>query len=93
MEAKLRTAYTNAGEELDCQVNYIGKAFAYAYKEEKINIYNTDERHQNGLGAYLSAACHIRSFFKTTMKHCTEYCGLSETECKTLLSVADTTII
>ena len=94
MEAKLRTAYTNAGEELGCQVNYIGKAFTYAYETEHINIYNpSDNRHQNGLGAYLSAACHIRSFFKTTMKHCTEYCGLSETECKTLLSVADTTII
>ena len=92
METKLRTAYTNAGEEAGCQVNYIGKAFTYAYETAKINIYNEDERHQNGLGAYLSAACHVRSFFKTKMTHCTDYCDLSINECKTLLSIADTQI-
>lgn len=93
MEAKLRTAYTNAGEETGCKVNYIGKAFTYAYEVEKINIYNeSDNRHQNGLGAYLSAACHVRSFFKVRVSHCTDYCGLSQNECKTLLGVADTQI-
>lgn len=93
MEAKIRTAYTNAGEEAGCKVNYIGKAFTYAYETEHIDIYNADDhRHQNGLGAYLSAACHVRSFFKTKMSHVTEYCDLDETKCKTLLSVADTSI-
>ena len=93
MEAKLRTAYMNAGEEAGCKVNYIGKAFTYAYETEKINIYNaSDNRHQNGLGAYLSAACHVRSFYGVKVSHCTDYCDLSETECKTLLGVADTQI-
>lgn len=93
MEAKLRTAYKNAGEEAGCKVNYIGKAFTYAYETENINIYNEDNRHQNGLGAYLSAACHVRSFFNVRVSHCSEYCGLSQNECKALLSVADTQII
>ena len=95
MEAKLRTAYTNAGEAAGCKVNYIGKAFTYAYETSKINIYNDDQRHQNGLGAYLSAACHVRSFYGTKMTHSTEYCDLGsehENECKTLLSVADISI-
>ena len=93
MEAKLRTAYTNAGEEAGCKVNYIGKAFTYAYETEHIDIYNADDhRHQNGLGAYLSAACHIRSFFNAKMSHVTDYCDLDETKCKTLLSVADISI-
>lgn len=92
MEAKIRTAYTNAGEDTGLQVNYIGKAFTYAYETQKINIYADDNRHQNGLGAYLSAACHIRSFFKINVSKCTEYCGLDSNECKALLSVADTVI-
>ena len=92
MEAKIRTAYTNAGEETGLQVNYIGKAFTYAYENQKINIYSDDNRHQNGLGAYLSAACHIRSFFKISVSKCTEYCGLDPDECKALLSVTDTVI-
>ena len=92
MEAKLRTAYTNVGEEAGCKVNYIGKAFTYAYETSKINIYADDNRHQNGLGAYLSAACHVRSFFNIRVSKCSEYCGLPETECKALLSVADTQI-
>ena len=93
MEAKLREAYKNAGEEANCLVNYIGKAFTYAYETEHIDIYNADDqRHQNGLGAYLSAASHVRSFFKTKMSHVTEYCDLDESKCKTLLSVADISI-
>ena len=92
MEAKIRTAYANAGNETGCKVNYIGKAFTYAYETKGINIYADDNRHQNGLGAYLSAACHIRSFYNVKVSKCTEYCGLSTEECKALLSVADTII-
>ena len=90
METKLREAYKNAGEESDCPVNYVGKAFTYAYETLSINIYANDNRHQNGLGAYLSAACHVRSIFKVRVSACTEYCSLDETICKTLLGVADT---
>ena len=94
MEAKLRTAYQNAGEESGCQVNYVGKAFTYSYEHySSINIYADDNRHQNGLGAYLSAACHVRSIFKIKVSNCTEYrsdLSLEQNSCKTLLSVADT---
>ena len=90
MEAKIREAYTNAGAESGCPVNYIGKAFTYAYDNTSINIYADDNRHQNGNGAYLSAACHIRSIFNVKVSTCTEYCSLNQTECKTLLGIADT---
>ena len=91
MEAKLRTAYQNAGEESGCQVNYVGKAFTYTYENySSINIYADDNRHQNGNGAYLSAAVHFRSIFRMKVSNCTNYCSLDQTCCKTLLSVADT---
>ena len=90
MEEALRTAYTNAGLEAGCKVNYIGQAFTYTYEQLHINVYADDNRHQNGLGAYLSAACHVRSIFKVNVSKCTDYCGNNETECKALLGVADT---
>ena len=94
MEAKLRTAYQNAGSESGCPVNYVGKAFTYTYDNySSLNIYASDNRHQNGYGAYLSAACHVRSIFKVRVSNCTEYrsdLSLNQTSCQTLLSVADT---
>ena len=92
MEAKLRTAYTNAAQETDSLIHYVGKAFTYAYDNEHINIYNEDNRHQNGLGAYLSAAVHVKSLFKVGVSNVSDYCELSQNECKALLSVADTVI-
>ena len=93
MEEKLREAYTNAGDASGCSVNYIGKAFSYAYDHEHLNIYYSgDNRHQNEYGAYLSAASHIRSFFHIKVANCNEFCGLNQTECKALLSVTDTVI-
>ncbi len=92
MEEKLRDAYTNAGQAAGCSVNYIGKAFTYAYDHEHLNIFNADNRHQNEYGAYLSAACHVRSLFNVKVANCTEFCGLSQNECKALLSVTDTVI-
>ncbi len=96
MEAKIRQAYTEAGEEANCLVSYIGKAFTYTYENHSsIGIYADDNRHQNGYGAYLSAACHLRSIFKMKMSNCTEYradLSLDQNNCKTLLSVADKVI-
>lgn len=89
MEEKLRKAYKDAGEETECKVHYIGQAFTYVYENEKdINIYYEDNRHQNEYGAYLSAACHVRSMFNIDVTKSTEYCGLDEAKCKTLLEVA-----
>ena len=90
MEAKIRTAYTRCGEATGCYVNYIGKAFTYAYETLNINVFHTDNRHQGAKGSYLSAACHVRSIFKEQVSGCTDYCSLDQNECKTLLGVADT---
>lgn len=60
MEAKLRDAYTKAGEECGVNVSYIGKAFTNVYNSVKsINLYATDNRHQGYPGAYLSACVHV----------------------------------
>ena len=89
MEADLREAYTKAGEETECKVNYVGKAFTYTYENLKnINIYHTDNRHQNLNGSYLSAAVHIKGIFGIDVTKATDYCGLDEDVCKSLLSVA-----
>ena len=90
MEAKIRTAYTNCGQATGCYVNYIGKAFTYAYETLNINLYYTDNRHQGANGSYLSAACHVKNIFNEQVSRCTEYCSLDQNECKTLLGVADT---
>ena len=90
MEAKIREAYTKCGQETGCYVNYIGKAFTYAYETLNINVFYTDNRHQGANGSYLSAACHVKSIFKEQVSSCTDYCSLDQNECKTLLSVADT---
>ena len=91
MEADLRTAYTNAGIEAECYVNYIGKAFTYVVENlPGSNIYAEDNRHQSNIGAYLSAACHVRSIFKDTVKNCTYYADLDQNSCKSMLNVADT---
>ena len=89
MELDLRTAYKNAGEELGIQVNYVGKAFTYAYENTDINIYFDDNRHQNNYGAYLSALVHVRSLFNFNLEHVNEYVGLNESDCKALISVAN----
>lgn len=89
MEADLRTAYTEAGAATDSKVHYVGKAFTYVYENLKdINIYHTDNRHQNLLGSYLSAAVHFKGIFGIDVTKCTEYCGLNENDCKSLLDVA-----
>ena len=89
MELALRSAYENAAKEAGCVVNYVGKAFAYAYETLGINIYAEDNRHQSNLGAYYSAAVHVRSIFNFKVANCTDYCGLNQNECKALLQAAD----
>ena len=90
MEADLREAYRKCGEETDCKVHYVGKAFTNVYENHSnINIYASDERHQNNYGSYLSAAIHVKGIFKISLEGCSEYCGLDESKCKTLLSIAN----
>ena len=95
MEQRLTAAYEKAAKEANCRIHYIGKAFTYAYEhvdQTKYSIFADDNRHQSALGAYLSAACHIRSFFHLTVSGTTEYCDLNENGCKAMLGVADTVI-
>ena len=93
MEAKLRTAYTNVGGEINSQVNYVGKAFSEAYDNQHIDIYADDHRHQNGYGAYLSAAVHVRSIFRASVSNNTYYFeSADQTICNSLLRIADTVI-
>jgi len=89
MEKDLRSAYERAGDEVGCSVHYVGKAFTYVYENSDIDIYADDRRHQNNYGAYLSAAIHVRGLFGFNVSNCTDYAGLSESQCKALLSVAD----
>lgn len=91
MELALRSAYDKAGSEADCPVDYVGKAFTYAYENyPNIQLYAEDNRHQSNLGAYLSAAVHVRSLFNLNVSNVDDFCGLNPNECKAYLSVADT---
>lgn len=105
MEAALRKAYEDAADENACGIHYVGKAFTKAYTDHKdIPIYHTDNKHQSSLGAYLSAAVHVKSIFNVNVTKCTNYCSIWEhsdyenlanaqeqitTWCKTLLEVAN----
>jgi hypothetical protein len=88
MEADLREAYRKCGEETECKVHYVGKAFTTAYETTDINIYYSDDRHQNNYGSYLSAAVHVKGIFGVNVENCTTFCGLNEAKCKTLLKIA-----
>ena len=93
MEDKIRNAYKNAGEETGCSVNYVGKAFTEAYDVEHMGIYADDNRHQNGLGAYLSASVHVRSIFRVSVSNTSYYFDQAkQNECKSLLRIADKVI-
>ena len=60
MELKLRKAYTDAGEALDLDVTYVGRAFSDVYTHHPdIYLWASDNRHQGYTGAYLSAATHV----------------------------------
>ena len=59
MEAKLKEAYIKAAKECDLNVSFIGSAFTYIYENySNINLYDTDNRHQGYIGAYLSGCTH-----------------------------------
>ncbi|MCQ3035732.1 MAG: leucine-rich repeat domain-containing protein, partial [Bacilli bacterium] len=90
MENRLRTAYTNCANATGCRVNYVGKVFTYVYENvPSITIYADDDRHQSSIGAYLSAAAHVRSVFGFKVSKCTNYCGFNNENAKTLLGIVD----
>lgn len=68
MEKALQTAYDNCAKEYNLKVCYVGKAFTYVYEQKKINLYFTDNRHQNEVGAYLSSCVHLASILKADVR-------------------------
>ena len=96
MEDALRSAYEKSAKENGCMISYVGKAFIYGYKNVNQNQYylydSNDNRHQSALGAYLSAAVHVKTILGPEVSGCTEYCGLDQNGCKAYLGVADTVI-
>ena len=90
MELLLREAYRKVGEENDLPVTYVGKVFTYVHVNySSIDLYASDNYHQTNLGAYLSAACHVKNIFGLDVSLCNEYCSLDEASCKTLLNIAN----
>lgn len=105
MELALRNAYEKAADENDCGIHYVGKAFTKIHKEySDIPYLHTDDKHQSSLGAYLSAAIHVKGIFGINVRKCDDYANiwahadyaeLSDKEskitnwCKTLLEVAN----
>lgn len=89
MEAALYAAYSKAGKAHSCPVNYVGSAFAYAYETLHMDIYYSDNRHQNNYGAYLSAAVHVHNLYHFNVTQCYEYAGLDAKTCQELLGVAN----
>ena len=71
MEKVLRVAYENCAKEYNLEISYVGKAFTYAYEVKNINLYYTDNRHQNEVGAYLSSLVHLATITKADVKKAT----------------------
>ena len=61
MEMKIRNAYDAAAEQFGLEVTHVGAAFTDAYYNDKIYLWDTDNRHQGFAGAYLSACTHVAS--------------------------------
>lgn len=68
MEKALRTAYENCAKEYGLEISYVGKAFTYAYETKGINLYFTDNRHQNEVGSYLSSLVHVATITKADVR-------------------------
>ena len=69
MEMALRSAYERCASEYNIQVSYVGKAFSYAYEVKNVNVYFTDNRHQNEIGSYLSSCVHLASILKVDVRN------------------------
>ena len=92
MEDALNNAYTTLGEELKLSVNYVGYAFRLVNNNTELNIYYGDNRHQNKLGAYLSALVHAGSIFKLSVKSVNIDADISSNEKALLNKYAEETI-
>ena len=90
MEMALREAYEKVGKAYNLDVHYIGKAFTVVDENYKdLYLYDeTDHRHQNLLGAYLSACMHLMYTLKLDVRKATDNGGLSKTDAATLREIA-----
>ena len=88
MELDLRNAYSNSAKSNEVNITYVGKAFTEVVEKEKdINIYASDNRHQNELGAYLSAATHLATMLNVDVTKATYY-NSDANVCIKLLNIA-----
>lgn len=64
MEAELKAVYEDAANQCNIShISYVGAAFTALYKahpdDKDLYLWDTDDRHQGYLGAYLSACVHV----------------------------------
>ncbi len=76
MEAQLRAVYETAAEECGIPlISYVGRAFTELYEahpdDENYYLWDTDDRHQGYLGAYLSACVHVGTLLELDVRECT----------------------
>lgn len=76
MEAELKDVYEAAAEECGIStVSYVGKAFTAVYEtypnDKNYYLWDTDDRHQGYLGAYLSACVHVGTLLELHPFLCT----------------------
>ena len=88
MEIALKNAYDSVAKEYGLSVDYVGKAFTYVYETLGINVYFDDNRHQNNVGAYLSACVHVASIIKADVRTSTYYDSIDNEVCKKMQDVA-----
>ncbi|MBR1891652.1 MAG: leucine-rich repeat protein [Clostridia bacterium] len=91
MTKALKTAYDNCAAANEVKVTYVGNAITTAY-EQGYPIYDTDNRHQSDLGAYLSACCHVASMLKLNVKNCSFYFTFDQTTAKAMQDIAYQTV-
>lgn len=88
MERTLREAYEKCAQTNNSTVDYVGKAFTYVYEKLGINVYYDDNRHQNNVGAYLSACVHVASILKIDIRESSFSSDIDSELAKTLREVA-----
>jgi len=84
--------FTPLGQELNSEYCYVNRAFALAYKELDINLWHSDDAHQNDKGTYLAACVLFSSLFDTSCQVLPNDC-LSAEEAQALRNIADRVVL
>jgi len=84
--------FTPLGQELNAECYYVNRAFALAYKEMGLNLWHTDNAHQNAKGTYLCACVLFATVFDTSCQVLGDDCLPAE-EAQLLRSIADRVVL